>query len=167
MIRSDDDKRLWRRFKDRLASPSPAPGWERAARASARADEGGPKEADLLKLAAWIDERLDDGERDAVEARLAAESRYLDLALSARSARDLVAPWPRRAEARAAGLLAPVRPSFRMFAAAAAAMLIVALGGFEMGRAGSQWVAEAGDTEFDLAHELGLVPDPDLVETLL
>jgi hypothetical protein len=167
MIRSDDDKRLWQRFKNRLAGSSPVPGLEKAAAPSARAEKDGPEEVDLLKLAAWIDGRLDDAEREQVEDWLAAEPRHLDLALSARSAPGLAAPWPRRAEARAAGLVAPVRPSLRMFAAAAAAVLIVALGGFEMGRVGSQWVADTADTELDLAHELGLVPDPDLVETLL
>lgn len=169
MIRSDDDKTLWQRFKEHVpaSDPSPAPGREGP---SAQAGEGGPvgeEEANLLRLAAWIDDRLDEGEREAVEAWLAADPRHLDLALSAQSARGLVAPWPRHTQARAADLVAPVRPSRHMLAAAAAVVLIVALGGFEMGRAGSQWLEGAGAVEVDLARELGLVPDPDLVETLL
>ena len=55
----------------------------------------------------------------------------------------------------------------RVLAAAAAAVLIVALGGFEMGRIGSESLAVAAGSETDLAAELGLVPEADLMEILL
>ncbi len=123
------------------------------------------KDEDLLTLSTWLDGRLEDGEREAVEARLAAEPRFLELALAAAEARGLAAPWPKRAQTRAAGLLAPAGPSLRVVAAAAAAILLVALGGFELGRFGWQSLAEGA--QGDLAAELGLIPDPDLLEIVL
>jgi hypothetical protein len=118
-----------------------------------------------LLLAAWLDGRLKGAEREAVEAKLADDPELLDLIVSAARLKDLAAPWPKRAEARAAALVAAPRPSWRVMAAAAAAMVIVALGGFEMGRAGSELLS--ADPETDLAAELGLVPETDLMENLL
>jgi len=158
MTQSDDDKALWRQFK-RL-SPPPLRG---------RVAEGGAPiiDPDPLTLAAWIDGRLDEPEGDAVEAWLAVDPHRLELALAAADARGLVAPWPRRAQARAAGLIAPARPPLRVLAATAAAVLLVALGGFELGRIGSESLAKASGSETDLAAELGLVPEANLMETLL
>jgi hypothetical protein len=116
-------------------------------------------------LAAWIDGRLEGAEREAVEARLSENPELLDLAVSASRATGLPAPWPKRAGLRAAALVAPARPGWRFLAAAAAAVAMVSLGGFEMGRAGSQWLSDESET--DLAAELGLVPDNDVMETLL
>ena len=118
-----------------------------------------------MLLAAWLDGRLEGAEREAVEARLSGDPELLDLAVSAMRSKDLAAPWPKRAEARAAALIAPARPGWRFMVAAAAAVLIVAVGGFEMGQARSEWLA--GESETDLAAELGLVPDTELMETLL
>ena len=42
---------------------------------------------------------------------------------------------------------------------------MVSLGGFELGRAGSEALSD--DSESDLAAELGLLPDTDVMETLL
>jgi hypothetical protein len=151
MIGSENDKQLWRRFADAQGSPptsSPLEG-----------------KADELLLAAWIDGRLEGAEREAVEARLAGDPALLDLAVSAARSRNLSAPWPKRAETRAAALIVPARPSWRLVAAAAAAVVVVALGGFEMGRAGSELLS--ADAETDLAAELGLLPETDLMETLL
>jgi hypothetical protein len=159
MTESDHDKTVWRRFADRQGSHVHPPRPEAAAERPPK-DEG----EDLL-LAAWIDGRLEGAEREAVEARLSDDPELLDLAVSAAGSRGLAAPWPKRAEARAAALVAPSRPGWRAVAAAAAAVVVVALGGFEMGRAGSQWLAD--DTGTDLAAELGLLPDTDLMETLL
>jgi anti-sigma factor RsiW len=91
MIGSENDKQLWRRFADAQGSPptsSPLEG-----------------EADELLLAAWIDGRLEGAEREAVEARLAGDPALLDLAVSAARSRNLSAPWPKRAETRAAALI--------------------------------------------------------------
>ena len=151
MMGSEDDQQLWRRFADAQGSPptsSPVEG-----------------EGEELLLAAWLDGRLEGAEREAVEARLSGDPELLDLAVSVSHAKGLPAPWPKRAEARAAALVPPSRPGWRFLAAAAAAVAMVSLGGFEMGRAGSQWVSEESET--DLAAELGLVPDNDLMETLL
>ena len=175
MTGSEHDKELWRRFADAQGSaPKPlSPGRGKAgegnrtddATASFSAPSPLAGDEDLLLLAAWIDGRLEGAEREAVEARLAGDPALLDLAVSASRGKGLPAPWPKRAEARAAGLVAPARPGWRFMAAAAAAVVLVALGGFEMGRTGSQWVSEESET--DLAAELGLVPDNDLMETLL
>jgi hypothetical protein len=159
MTESDHDKTVWRRFANRQGSHVHPPRPEAAAERPPK-DEG----EDLL-LAAWIDGRLEGAEREAVEARLSDDPELLDLAVSAAGSKGLAAPWPKRAEARAAALVAPSRPGWRSAAAAAAAVVVVALGGFEMGRAGSQWLAD--DTGTDLAAELGLLPDTDLMETLL
>jgi anti-sigma-K factor RskA len=159
MTESDHDKAVWRRFADRQESRVHPPRPEAAA-------ERPPKdEGDELLLAAWIDGRLEGAERETVEARLSDDPELLDLAVSAAGSKGIAAPWPKRAEARAAALVAPSRPGWRAMAAAAAAVVVVALGGFEMGRAGSQWLAD--DTGTDLAAELGLLPDTDLMETLL
>jgi anti-sigma factor RsiW len=175
MTGSEHDKQLWRRFADAQGSaPAPLPpGRGRAgegdrtndATASLSAPSLLAGEGDLLLLAAWIDGRLEGAEREAVEARLAGDPALLDLAFSAARSKGLAAPWPKRAEARAAALLAPARPGWRFMAAAAAAVVIVALGGFEMGQAGSELLS--ADSETDLAAELGLLPETDLVETLL
>jgi hypothetical protein len=159
MTESDHDKAVWRRFADRQESPVHPPRPEAAAERPLK-DAG-----EELLLAAWIDGRLEGAEREAVEARLSEDPELLDLAVSAAGSRGLAAPWPKRAEARAAALVAQSRPGWRTVAAAAAAVVVVALGGFEMGRAGSQWLAD--DTGTDLAAELGLLPDTDLMETLL
>ena len=118
-----------------------------------------------MLLAAWIDGRLEGAEREAVEARLAGDPALLDLAVSAARSRNLSAPWPKRAESRAAARIAPARPGWRLVAAAAAAVVVVALGGFEMGQAGSELLS--AESETDLAAELGLLPETDLMETLL
>jgi anti-sigma factor RsiW len=174
MTGSEHDKELWRRFADAQGSaPKPlSPGRGRVGEGSrtddATASFSAPSplagEEELLLLAAWIDGRLEGAEREAVEARLSGNPELLDLAVSVSRAKGLPAPWPKRAEARAAALIAPSRPGWRFLAAAAAAVAIVSLGGFEMGRVGSQWLDES---ETDLAAELGLVPDNDLMETLL
>ena len=174
MTGSEHDKQLWGLFAVALGSPARLPplsrGWFGVGgRDSAALTPTPPSsiagDEDLLLLAAWIDGRLEGAEREAVEARLAGDPALLDLAVSASRGKGLPAPWPKRAEARAAALVAPARPGWRFMAAAAAAVVVVALGGFEMGRTGSQWVSEESET--DLAAELGLVPDNDLMETLL
>ena len=151
MMGSEDDQQLWRRFADAQGSPptsSPVEG-----------------EGEELLLAAWIDGRLEGAEREAVEARLSGDPELLDLAVSAARSRNLSAPWPKRAESRAAALIAPARPGWRLVAAAAAAVVVVALGGFEMGRTGSELLS--ADPETDLAAELGLLPETDRMETVL
>jgi hypothetical protein len=175
MTDSEHDKELWRRFADAQGSaPKPLPPGRGRAGEGNRTDDATASfsvpsplagEEELLLLAAWIDGRLEGAEREAVEARLSGNPELLDLAVSASHAKGLPAPWPKRAEARAAALVAPSRPGWRSLAAAAAAVAMVSLGGFEMGRAGSQWLSEESET--DLAAELGLVPDNDLMETLL
>jgi hypothetical protein len=130
--------------------------------------EGGLTDAadeQLLLLAAWLDGRLEGAEREAVEALLAERPGRLELALSAAEAKQLAAPWPKRAEARASALVPAARPTLRLLVAAAAAVLVVALGGFEMGQIGSEWLSAGSET--DLAGELGLLPDNDVMETLL
>jgi hypothetical protein len=153
----DDDKALWERFK--RISPPPLTG---------RVGEGGERIGDLdpLKLAAWIDGRLDGAEAAAMEAQLAGDPHALDLVLAAEQARGLAAPWPKRAQARAAGIITPGRISVRVFAAAIAAVLLLAIGGFEMGSLGSESTASANG-ETDLAVELGLMPGADIVEVSL
>jgi hypothetical protein len=192
MIGSEEEKALWRQFADAQGSAptlSPAlrerrgeagstassiarPGTGLGPSDEAAADEAAPHplphpedEAAALRIAAWLDGRLSEGDRDLLEARLADRPELLDLALGAARSRGLAALWPKRAEARAAALLAPARPGWRFMAAAAAAVLMVSLGGFEMGRAGSELLS--ADSESDLAAELGLIPDTDLMETLL
>ncbi len=196
MTRSDDDKTLWRRIKESLPSggerPASSPsrlgyrlapqdeeaGGERAFRPHPEVRPKGAskgevaakrlsKDEELLTLSAWFDGRLEGAKRDAVEVWLAAEPQHLELALAAGEARGLAAPWPKRAEARAAALIAPARPPGRVLTATAAAVLLVALGGFELGRIGSESLAKAGGSETDLAAELGLVPDINLMETVL
>src|SRR5206468_2046179 len=76
------------------------------------------KDEELLQLAAWIDGRLDGAEAVAVEARLADDPHSLELMLAAEQALGLVAPWPKRAQARAAAIIAPARVSLRVLAAA-------------------------------------------------
>ena len=175
MTSSEHDKELWRRFADAQGSaPKPLPpGRGRAgegnrtdhATASLSAPSPLAGEEELLLLAAWIDGRLEGAEREAVEARLSGDPELLDLAVSVSHAKGLPAPWPKRAESRAAALIAPARPGWRLVAAAAAAVVVVALGGFEMGRTGSELLS--ADPETDLAAELGLLPETDLMETLL
>jgi hypothetical protein len=125
------------------------------------------KDVDLLQLSAWIDGRLDREEADAVEARLADDPQSLELALAAEQALGLAAPWPKRAQARAAAIVAPARLSLRVLVAAIAAMLLLALGGFEMGSIGSETTAAANGAETDLAVEFGLLPGADIVEVSL
>ena len=151
MMGSEDDRQLWRRFADAQGLP-PISSPPHA-------------EADELLLAAWVDGRLEGAEREAAEAMLAGDPALLDLAISAARSKGLAAPWPKRAESRAEALIAPVRPGWRLIAAAAAAVVVVALGGFEMGRTGSELLS--ADAETDLAAELGLLPETDLMETLL
>jgi hypothetical protein len=172
MNRSDDDKALWRRFADGQGSPPPSSrgrdgegSREPVAAAIPSPPESREGEGDDLRIAAWLDGRLEGAERDAVEAWLAERPDRLDLALRSAEAKHLAAPWPKRAEARASALVSAARPSLRLIAAAAAAAILVAIGGFELGSAGSA-VLSAGP-ETDLAGELGLLPDNDLMETLL
>jgi hypothetical protein len=175
MIGSEDDKQLWRKFAEAQGSAANPPPPLRG-----RVGEGGCEgnaaftptppspvegEGEEGLLAAWLDGRLEGAEREALEARLAGDPDLLDLAVSASASSGLAAPWPRRAEARAAALVAAPRPGWRFMAAAAAAVVLVALGGFEMGQAGSQLLS--ADSETDLAAELGLLPETDLMETLL
>jgi hypothetical protein len=196
MIGSEDDKQLWRKFAEaRGSAPTPSKGRageggdtasspSRLGDRLAPQDEEAGKRASLdhphlevaaqrpskdedaaMLLAAWLDGRLEGAEREALETRLAGDPDLLDLAVSASASRGLAAPWPKRGEARAAALVAASRPGWRLMAAAAAAVVLVALGGFEMGQAGSQLLSD--DSETDLAAELGLVPETDLMETLL
>ena len=124
------------------------------------------KDEELLQLAAWLDGRQESAEAEAVEARLADDPHALELVLAAEQARGLAAPWPKRAQARAAALIAPARLSLRVLAAAIAALLLLAIGGFEMGSLGSESTA-AGNGETDLAVELGLLPGADIMEVSL
>ena len=124
------------------------------------------KDEELLQLAAWLDGRQESAEAEAVEARLADDPHALELVLAAEQARGLAAPWPKRAQARAAALVAPARLSLRFVAAAIAAVLLLAIGGFEMGSLGSESTA-AGNGETDLAVELGLLPGADIMEVSL
>jgi hypothetical protein len=124
------------------------------------------KDEELLQLAAWLDGRQESAEAEAVEARLADDPHALELVLAAEQARGLVAPWPKPAQARAAALIAPARLSLRVVAAAIAAVLLLAIGGFEMGSLGSESTV-AGNGETDLAVELGLLPGADIMEVSL
>jgi hypothetical protein len=124
------------------------------------------KDEELLQLAAWLDGRQESAEAEAVEARLADDPHALELVLAAEQARGLAAPWPKRAQARAAALVAPARLSLRFVAAAIAAVLLLAVGGFKMGSLGSESTA-AGNGETDLAVELGLLPGADIMEVSL
>jgi hypothetical protein len=174
MIGSEDEKNLWRRFADAQGSaalpPPPARGRVGEGGRDAAAFTPDPPsplegEGEELLIAAWLDGRLSESEQASFEARLADRPELLDLAASAAGSRDLAAPWPKRAEARAAALLAPARPGWRFLAAAAAAVLVVSLSGFEMGSLGSAWLS--ADSQTDLAAELGLLPETELMETLL
>ncbi len=187
MIRSEGDTALWRRFSGSLREQARLLSFE--ARLSPRTSGRGGGEAKaelashphpevaakrpskdedaLLRLAAWLDGRLEGAEAEALEAWLAADPDRLDLAVAAAGSRGLLAPWPGEAQERARRLGAPARPPLRLLAAAAAAVLVVALGGFEMGRAGSEWLVVEDASEIDLAADLGLVPDIDLMESLL
>jgi hypothetical protein len=151
----DDDKALWERLK-RTSPPLRGVG------------EGGELigELDPLKLAAWIDGRLDGAEAAVMEAQLAGDPHALELLLAAEQARGLAAPWPTSAQARAAGIIPSNRMSLRIVAAAIAAMLLLAIGGFEMGSIGSESTVSANG-ETDLAVELGLMPGADIVEVSL
>ena len=156
MTDSHSDKALWRQFQQNLPhSPT------------GRVGAGGPAgvEPDPLTLAAWLDGRLEGAEREAVEAWLADDPERLDVILGAAEARGLAAVWPKRAEQRAADLVASSRPPLRFLSAAAAAVLLVALSGFELGRFGSEALAD--DPSFDFAADLGLMPAFDSTENLL
>jgi hypothetical protein len=167
---SEDDKKVWRRFAGAQGSAPPPPLRGRVGEGG-RGDDAASTpfplkgDGEELLLAAWLDGRLAGAEREAVEARLAEDPGLLDLTLSAARSKGLPAPWPKRAEARAALLVPPARPSWRVVAAAAAAVVLVSLGGFEMGQVGSELLS--ADSETDLASELGLLPETDLMETLL
>jgi hypothetical protein len=188
-----DDKALWQRIRRPASSPSrlgphperpPSSPSRLAAFAPQEEDAGrrrtlapqdedagrrrtlAPQEEELLQLAAWLDGRQENAEAEAVEARLADDPHALELVLAAEQARGLAAPWPKRAQARAAALVAPARLSLRFVAAAIAAVLLLAIGGFEMGSLGSESTA-AGNGETDLAVELGLLPGADIMEVSL
>jgi hypothetical protein len=183
-----DDKALWQRIRRPASSPSRlGPHPERPASSPSRlaalapqdaagasgvpphpevAAERPSKDEELLQLAAWLDGRQENAEAEAVEARLADDPHALELVLAAEQARGLAAPWPKRAQARAAALVAPARLSLRFVAAAIAAVLLLAVGGFEMGSLGSESTA-AGNGETDLAVELGLLPGADIMEVSL
>jgi hypothetical protein len=188
-----DDKALWQRIRRPASSPSrlgphperPASSPSRLAALAPQDEDAGrrrtlapqdedagrrrtlaPQEEELLQLAAWLDGRQENAEAEAVEARLADDPHALELVLAAEQARGLAAPWPKRAQARAAALVAPARLSLRFVAAAIAAVLLLAIGGFEMGSLGSESTA-AGNGETDLAVELGLLPGADIMEVSL
>ena len=124
------------------------------------------KDEELLRLSAWIDGQLEGAEAELLEAQLADLPHTLELMLAAEQARELAAPWPKGAQARAAGIIPSARMSLRVVAAAIAAVLLVAIGGFEMGSLGSESTA-SGNGEADLAVELGLMPGADIVEVSL
>jgi hypothetical protein len=185
-----DDKALWQRIRRPASSPSrlgphperPASSPSRLAALAPQDEDAGvasgvpphpevaaerpSKDEELLQLAAWLDGRQESAEAEAVEARLADDPHALELVLAAEQARGLAAPWPKRAQARAAALIAPARLSLRFVAAAIAAVLLLAVGGFEMGSLGSESTA-AGNGETDLAVELGLLPGADIMEVSL
>ena len=156
MTDSHSDKALWRQFQQNLPHSS-----------RGKVGAGGPAgvEPDPLTLAAWLDGRLEGAEREAIEAWLAEDPRRLDLLLGATEARGLAAVWPKRAEQRAAALVSSARPPLRFLSAAAAAVLLVALSGFELGRFGSEALTD--DPSSDFASDLGLLPDFDSTENLL
>jgi anti-sigma factor RsiW len=139
---------LWRRTAERFGAPASTP----------------PAEGDALLLAAYLDGRLDPAEQEHCEARLAAEPALLELFLSADAAVGATQSVTERQLARAAALVAgekPARPglSSRLFgsrretggwfrqratslAATAAAVVLVSVLGFEIGRFGYAVAAE-------------------------
>lgn len=138
--------------------------WQ-AARSSFTAPQGA--EPEPLLLAAYLDGRLDEAERDRVEALLAASPRALEVFLAADAALGATQAAPERLLARAAGLVpgeasepsrggwlrrlfapAPAGGAFRLqpltLALTLVAVLAVSAAGFEIGRFGYAVAAEEG-----------------------
>jgi ferric-dicitrate binding protein FerR (iron transport regulator) len=135
-----DGKALWRRYRT-AAEPPPA-----------------ATEPDALALAAYLDGAGAEGERAAVEAWLASQPEHLDLLIAARASQGLAAPPPAGLVRRANDLLTPSRTvPIVAWAAAAAALLLVAVGGFEMGRHGYDNIALLDEPPAaDFATAIGL-----------
>lgn len=139
---------LWRRTVERFGAPASPPA-----------------EGDALLLAAYLDGRLDPAEQEHCETRLAAEPDLLELFLSADAAVGATQPVSERQLARATALVAGeqlARPGLgqRLFggrretggwvrqraaslAATAAAVVLVSVLGFEIGRFGYAVAAES------------------------
>jgi hypothetical protein len=137
----------------------------------AAASGAGAARPDALTLAAYVDGRLAGAAAEAVEAALAADPQLLDLLLVLRqpeppaiasaalirSAQDLV-PAPRRAAGpQAAGGVTP----WYAWGAIAASLLIVAIGGFDLGMRTAYAVnaASAADSPGDLLDPSSLSGD--------
>ena len=145
MTDRDNDKggkALWRRYRAWAETPPDAAA-----------------EPDAVALAAYLDGAGAEGERAAIEAWLAAQPEHLDLLIAARAAQGLAAPPPAGLVRRAGAL---VEPPYRAvpivaWAAAAAALLLVAVAGFEMGRHGYDNVALIDEPPAaDFATAIGL-----------
>ncbi|HYE05926.1 MAG TPA: hypothetical protein VEL07_10465 [Planctomycetota bacterium] len=109
----------------------------RRARASAdrRARTAPPAAADDvddLRLAAWLDGRLDEGERDAVDAALAARPELVDRLLDARAALATPAIAQARSVERAQALVRR-RRAWPLRLATAAALVAALAGGYWSG----------------------------------
>jgi len=145
---------LWRQAGERfaVAPGTPQPGTPQVA-------------ADALLLAGYLDGRLDPAEQELCETRLAAEPALLELFLQSDEALGATQPVSERQLARAAALIAgeaPARPGLgeRLFggrreiggwlrlrtaslAATLAAVVLVSVLGFEIGRFGYAMAAES------------------------
>ena len=115
-----DGKALWRGYRAAAEPPSSA------------------AEPDALTLAAYLDGAGGERERAAIEAWLVSQPEHLDLLIAARAAQGIAAPPPAGLIHRADDLLGPKSGTLPMivWASAAAALLLIAVGGFEMGRQG-------------------------------
>ncbi len=156
-----DGAELWARAR---------PGWRAASR---------PETPNSLMLAAYLEATLDDAGREAVEAWMAATPEALDLMIAARA--EMVAETPGTVPdsllSRAQGLVrAPVAESAGLGAwlrgligfepvvwrplawagVTAALLVVVSAGGFELGRLGTERLAEFQTAAFDDDLDLGL-----------
>ncbi len=113
---------------------------------------------DDLRLAAWLDGRLDDADRDAVEAALAARPELIERALDARAA--LATPMIASAGAvrRAQALVRP-RRAWPLRLATAAALVAALVGGYWSGAVAA--TPDDDDSWLDDLDPVGWSPSDD------
>ena len=154
---SDKDAAVWRRAKDEFAM------------------NGAPCRPDPLTLAGFVEGRVGDDERQKVEAWLASDPEAPALLTSLRSALrnpQRAADVPQASIARAQAIVRRSGAQDRVagswwgslpvaglqWSAVAAAMLLVAVAGFEVGRSGGATLVEEPEAAF-MAADLGELGD--------